>query len=402
MSLLVNHRGTTPEWPIDLLDVDVLLGTGWHPVPISQFLLKVQSRCNLACSYCYIYERGDESWRTRPRAMSDETLRAAASRIGKHATDHAIERVEVVFHGGEPLLVGMDLLRLAVGLLKDALPAGTSLEATVQTNGVLLDESTLDALGTLNIRVGVSVHDKFRRYPDGRTSAPAVEAALRRLAEPKRRSIYAGLLCVIDLAENPLVTYERVCAFQPPRLDFLLPHGDWTNRPPGRPSNASTPYADWLIRIFDTWYTSTERPGIRLFEEIIQLLLGGHSRTEAVGLSPVGLLVVETDGSLEQVDSLRSAYPGAPATGLHVAHDAIDDVLSHPGIVARQLGFDALADKCRSCRFGRICGGGFYGHRYRAGAGFRNPSVYCSDLFALIAHIRDTVAADVIAHRRPA
>ena len=31
-----------------------------------QFLLKVHSRCNLACDYCYVYQHADQSWRTRP------------------------------------------------------------------------------------------------------------------------------------------------------------------------------------------------------------------------------------------------------------------------------------------------------------------------------------------------
>lgn len=404
MPLVVNQVRERPEWPVDLLDVSALVDRGWRPVPISQFLLKVHSRCNLACSYCYIYEGGDESWRTRPRTMSDETLRAAATRIGEHAVVHGLEQVEIVFHGGEPLLVGADFLGRAVDLLHAALPAGTALDASVQTNGTLLDEATLDALLPLDVRVGVSIDgtdSALRLYPDGKPSAHLVEEAVRRLAGPRYRSIYAGLLCVIDLDHDPLAVYERLCALRPPRLDFLLPHGDWSSRPPGRPDDLTAPFAEWLIRIFDRWYTNRgDRPGIRLFDEIIHLLLGGHSRTEAVGLSPAALLVIETDGALEQVDALRTGYPGAAETGLHVLRNTVDEALFHPGIAARQLGIDALADECRSCRFGRICGGGFYGHRYRAGTGFRHPSVYCADLFALIAHIKSTVAAEVRAHRR--
>ena len=34
-------------------------------------------------------------------------------------------------------------------------------------------------------------------------------------------------------------------------------------------------------------------------------------------------------------------------------------------------------------------------HRYRAGDGFRNPSVYCADLTRLITHIHRRVGADL-------
>ena len=33
------------------------------------FVLKVVSRCNLNCSYCYVYNKGDSTWRTRPVLM---------------------------------------------------------------------------------------------------------------------------------------------------------------------------------------------------------------------------------------------------------------------------------------------------------------------------------------------
>jgi uncharacterized protein len=49
------------------------------------FVLKVHSRCDLACDHCYVYEHADQSWRTRPRTMALETVRAAGKRIAEHA-----------------------------------------------------------------------------------------------------------------------------------------------------------------------------------------------------------------------------------------------------------------------------------------------------------------------------
>src|SRR5262245_24739399 len=98
---------TSPEWPIDLLDINQLEQTGWQPTPFREFILKLHSRCNLACDYCYIYESADQSWRARPTVMSSETVQQAAVRIGEHAKAHRLTRVDVVLHGGEPLLAGI-------------------------------------------------------------------------------------------------------------------------------------------------------------------------------------------------------------------------------------------------------------------------------------------------------
>src|ERR1700688_3248230 len=78
-----------------------------------------------------------------------------------------------------------------------------------------------------------------------------------------------------------------------------------TRRRRGRaPELPDTPYADWLIAIFDRWYREP-RTAIRLFEEIITLILTGRSSGEVVGLAPSTVVVVETDGSIEQIDSLK-------------------------------------------------------------------------------------------------
>ena len=46
------RRVFTQEWPAPL-DVGALLAGGWQPTPFRQFLLKMHTRCNLACDYCY-------------------------------------------------------------------------------------------------------------------------------------------------------------------------------------------------------------------------------------------------------------------------------------------------------------------------------------------------------------
>ena len=118
--------------------------------------------------------------------------------------------------------------------------------------------------------------------------------------------------------------------------------------------------------------------------------------TGTAGSQAAGV-VIKTDGSVEQEDTLKIAYDGAAATGLHVARDSLDAALLMPQIVGRQIGARALSAQCRVCPVRGACGGGLYSHRYREGTGFLNPSVYCPDLLALISHIRDQVRADLLA-----
>ena len=393
------RRAVTDGWPFHGLVID----RKWQPAPFRQFILKMHSRCNLACDYCYIYKMSDQNWSTRPMVMSHAILEQTARRIAQHAVSHELDVVDVVLHGGEPLLAGPDLLGAAATVLRRELPDDVELTMQMQTNGVLLDTATLDVLARHRIRVSVSldgppdVHDRHRTYANGRGSYEATARAIRLLNQEPYRELFAGLLCVIDALADPVRTYESLQAFDPPKVDFLLPHGNWSAPPPYRSTDTSaTPYGDWLAAVFDRWYAVPSRETqVRTFDEIINLLLGGESRVETIGLTLVALVTVDTDGSMEQVDTLRSAYHGAAGTDLNVTDNSFDDALRLPAIMARQIGLDALDESCRECPIHKICGGGYYPHRYRKGEGFRNPSVYCPDLLRLITHIQNRVQADL-------
>ena len=391
------------EWPARL-DIRGLLEQGWRPTPFGEFVLKVHSRCNLACDYCYIYEMADQSWRAQPRRLSKPVVDQVAVRIAEHARANLLPRVAVTLHGGEPLLAGADHLRYTIEAVRAAAEPDVAVDFHVQTNGVLLQPRFLDLFDEFDVSVGVSLdgdeagHDLHRRRSDGQGSFQSVQAGLDNLTAPRYRRLFNGLLSTIDLRNDPVTTYKALLAYDPPRINFLLPHGTWDAPPPGRPPDDSTPYGDWLVQAFDAWYGADElETRVRLFEEIIRLLFGGRSRTEAVGLSPVSLVVVESNGQIEQVDTLKSTFEGAAHTPLHVSRDPFNAALMLPSIAARQIRDRALSAQCRACGIHKVCGGGLYAHRYRAGSGFANPSVYCHDLLRLITHIRAAVAADVAA-----
>lgn len=395
--------GRAPEWPDGGLNVAALRAGGWKPAPFRQFLLKVHSRCNLSCDYCYVYEMADQSWRSKPVTMPGDVVTQSAIRIAEHVIEHELDEVRVILHGGEPLMAGPAFFARLAADLRGKIPPDCRIELGLQTNAVLLDERFLDVLLANRIRVGVSLdggheaNDRHRSYANGRGSYDLVAAALQRLNTPPYDRLYTGLLCTIDLDNDPVATYEALLRFTPPSMDFLLPHGNWSSPPPRRAADSAvTPYADWLIAIFDRWYASPRRvAGIRFFEEIINLVLGGPSQVESIGLTPVTLVVIEADGTLEQVDSLKAAYDGAPATGLNVFDNSFDDALALPAIAARQIGVDGLCAICQRCEIRDICGAGLYPHRYRDGSGFLNPSVYCPDLLRLIQHIRGRVQRDL-------
>jgi uncharacterized protein len=230
--------------------------------------------------------------------MSDEVISQTARRIAEHAKSHRLDSVQIVLHGGEPLLAGRGRLRRIVTELETALHGVCGLDLRIHTNGVQLDEGFCELFAEHHVRVGISVdgdraaNDRHRRYADGRSSYDKVARAIGLLRTDRFRHLYSGLLCTIDIANDPAVVYESLVSLAPPRIDFLLPHATWDDPPPGRMHESDERYADWLIAIFDRWLAAGRPVGIRTFDSIISALAGGESLTEALGLRPAVLAVI--------------------------------------------------------------------------------------------------------------
>ena len=363
-------------------------------LPFRQFVLKVHSRCDLACDHCYVYEHADQSWAGRPMVIPPETVDKAGERIAEHARDNGLSGVRVILHGGEPLLAGLPRLAEIARGLRRAIEPFCDLDLRIHTNGVRLNAEFCELFLAERVKVGISLdgdrsaNDLHRRYANGNSSYDQVLRAVGLLRQPRYREIYAGILATIDVRSDPAAVYHALAALNPPNLDFLLPHGTWDRPPPGAGRPDLTRYADWLGVVFDEWTAGSRRVPVRIFESIIETTLGGASLTESLGLEPSDVLVIETDGAIEQADSIKVAYDGAPATGLDIFRDALSVAAAHPGIRARQRGIAGLNGVCRQCPVVTSCGGGLYAHRFRAGSGFDNPSVYCADLEKIITHVR--------------
>lgn len=372
--------------------------------PLSSFIYKVATRCNLNCTYCYEYNMGDHSWKEQPHFTNTTVIQTLATRVKEHALANHLDFVNFSFHGGEPLLAGAEFFRDAVSIIRDVIGPNIGSSFGVQTNGTLITEKVIKIFNEEDISIGLSldgpqiVNDKYRIYTNGRGSFDDVMRGIQLLLTPDGRKIFRGILTVIDVTSDPLDVFEFLASLSPPNIDFLLPHGNWETPPLGKEQSFdSTRHADWLITIFDSWFDGNQREiGIRTFEEIIEYKLGGEGRLETLGLSPVTLIGIAADGSIEGVDTLKSVYPGAHKLGFNVFQHSFNEVLAHPNVRARQLGLEALCETCMNCPLVETCGGGYFPHRWSKNHFFKNPSVYCSDLTKLILHIYKRVD-DVLA-----
>lgn len=369
--------------------------------PLHTYILKVASGCNINCSYCFIYNQADTRWRRQPKLMHLSTATRIAERIREHCESHAKERISVVFHGGEPLLGGTEhIRRLSDSFQKVFASSNIECNYGMQSNGLLVTESILDVLQERSISLGIScdgppeINDLHRVDHRGRSTGTRLEEKLR-LIKDHNSDVFSGFLSVINLSGDPVKIFDYLLKYEPQRVDFLLPYDNHSRYPPGKADFHSTEYGEWLSKLYDHWISTGTSVRVRWFASLIQLLLGGHSLVESVGLDPVDLVVVETNGEIEAVDSLKAASDGATELGFNVFDNSFDEVLEHTAIIARQVGLTSLCSECKQCSYAPVCGAGYLPNRFSEESGFDNPTVYCHDMMFLIDHIRNHVVHEI-------
>ncbi len=362
---------------------------------LTSFLLKVASRCNLDCDYCYVYHHADQSWRSMPPILSQEDRRAFAGQLSAYVRHADLHHCAVVFHGGEPLLMGGAELVAFARQLRAAVGEDVQLDVSLQTNGLLLTPGLLGELQRADIGVSLSldgpkeVNDLHRTSRRGRSSYAKTLRAMELLKMSPE--VFAGVISVIDPRVAPRKLFEFFNEHAVPKLDFLLPDAHHLRQPPGR-SEQPDLYERWLIEAFDLWFDEYPNLQVRTFEALLDGVAGLPSQTDAFGFGDVSLITIETDGTYHDLDVLKVVGQGATKIGGNVKDTPIAQVAQSATLGAhrRLLRKDGLCESCRQCEVVDICGGGAVPHRYGL-RGFQNPTVYCREMRALIKHVRSRV-----------
>ena len=118
------------------------------------FVKPVGAECNLRCGYCYYLEK-DKLYLTRgSKRMSSEILEEY---IIQHIKASSEKNIFFSWHGGEPVIAGLEFFRKVVLLQKKHRPADRNIINGIQTNATLLDDEFCRFLAGENFFAGVFI-----------------------------------------------------------------------------------------------------------------------------------------------------------------------------------------------------------------------------------------------------
>ena len=363
-------------------------------IEIDSIVVKIASKCNLNCDYCYMYQHADQSYKKQPRVLSDAHSIDLARQIDYYLTESNLDHMNICLHGGEPLLAGLKRIEKFLSLFKTFFKDRISF--SIQTNGTLLTKAFLDLFRNYAVKVSLSLdgpkqaNDKHRLDHKRLSSYEKVEKAIEQLSG-EYKDLFSGIISVIDPSNHPEEIIKFFASINPPSYDLLFPDATHYTSPPGRSSNSML-YVNWICRAFTYWYKYHPHLQVRTFMNVCDGVLGKDTETELFGNGSVSYIVVETDGGYHYSDMLKVAYEGASNTGLFVHSNTIMEVVQSPVIQKFEslLTHENKCQTCLNCSEYKICGSGQIVHRYGP-KGFHQPTVYCDEMFSMIRTARHLI-----------
>src|SRR5690554_676615 len=365
---------------------------------VNVYVVKVASRCNLNCSYCYMYNMGDQTYLKQPKFITLDIISEFSSKLKNHILKYKLKSVDISFHGGEPLLWGSDNIIKAKNIIENIIKNDVDvLTFAIQTNGVLLTETMIKKFKDEKISIGVSLdglkdnHDKYRVDHKGEGS---FETVIKNFPLLRKYQEELAIISVVNLEISPIEYLLFLKEHNVTSLNLILPDSTHDKLPEGYSSLADTSsrkYGKWLATFFDSWISGFETNPIRinLLETIIGLLSGRNFKHPMFGDGYNKVAVLESDGALEVADYLRVTESGYTRNRLTIGSNEIDELTNDESFITHYFAKKNLCNTCKSCELEKICKGGDTQQRYKSTNGFDNPSMFCKDIKFIINHINN-------------
>lgn len=166
------------------------------PQAFNIMIKPVGSLCNLKCHYCYYLDKAEIYGGREPRM----TIEMLEHFVKEYIAANDVQDVYFNWHGGEPLLAGLDFYRKAVEFQKKY-GEGKSIHNTLQTNGTLITREWAEFFRVNGFLLGVSldgpqnVHDRYR---GGKGGASVFGKVIKGIMELYRARVQYNVMTTVN------------------------------------------------------------------------------------------------------------------------------------------------------------------------------------------------------------
>ncbi|MBD1226016.1 cyclophane-forming radical SAM/SPASM peptide maturase XyeB [Xenorhabdus griffiniae] len=359
-----------------------------------EVILKISERCNLNCSYCYVFNMGSDIALNSAPVISHNTIIGLKGFLERVAEDVNPDVIQIDLHGGEPLMLKKERLIYLCETLNSGDYKGAELRFALQTNATLINNEWIAIFEKFNISVNISIdgpkhiNDKYRIDHKGRSSYEATLNGYKALCTAaKERNIlnYPSILSVIDPEASGKELFDHFYHdMQCKRFDFLLPDSNYEN------TTNTEGVKRFLIDVCDAWFEQSDpNCDVRILSSYFTRL-AGSSKYIVLGVTPPTegfealAITVTSTGDIYIDDTLRSTVSEIFTPIGNIADATYAQIVNSQPMREFHKIESSLPVDCQGCIWQKICAGGKPVNRYSRDNAFNNKTIYCDTMAALL------------------
>ncbi|AIV07279.1 hypothetical protein LA59_17625 [Vibrio harveyi] len=348
----------------------------------------VGNHCNIKCKGCFYF---DNDQRT-PTVMSNDILKQLLLVADARGENH-----HVSWHGGEPLLAGIDFYRSVIDIQNKK--SSSTWKNSIQTNGILINKKWIEFFKENNFSVGISIngtqkfHDDIRVTSSGKGTYGSVINSLKMLQDA---GIRVGVICTVT---KPMIHYGKEIFNDMAGLGITsLSFNPMFNAIDDPLSIMGDDFSEFILDVYDEWINYTERK-IRI-REIYNVIHAAHDKKPpscSFGNSCNKWLTINYNGdiypSCERMTTRLSAIGNVKDIGDYT------QVLCSPVISQLNEKIQIKPPKCLGCPIENVCMNGCTDHQVNSDfeKSYGGNYIYCEARKA----IYERVTSQIVALKKP-
>jgi uncharacterized protein len=368
-------------------------------LPAASYIVKVTDNCNLYCPYCYHFKAKQ---RVRRSTLDFPLLKDFI----KQAAHYSPERIWFIWHGGEPLLAGLDYFEEIVRIEQQITDEiGTRFRNSIQTNATLVNREWANFFKENKFGVGVSLdgpedlHNVNRIYFSGKGS---FEQTLRGIQILQEVGVNVGVLAVVtklslgrehEIFDFFLQTHLR-------SFDFLPCVEVSSHSQDVMPISISDKdYAAFMTNVFDIWAIHDDPSiKIRYFKNVMMGLLGVSPQSCTFNGTCGKYVTLGNDGSILPCDN----FVGYKELNYGSLKDhPLEHILNGEGRKQFYAAASAQRPECAACEFESVCQGACRKYSYMFRQELADPNYFCGSRKTIFRHVAKYLEKNLPGYNSP-
>jgi len=348
-------------------------------------VIEVTENCNLNCTFCL-----------RPSFKKSSMNTERLEKIVSHLINNSENRIDFIWHGGEPLFLGLNFYKNVIKFQKKHNKRGIIIKNNVQTNGLLLNDKLIKFFEKNSFAIGTSIqgtkeiHDSSRIDKGGN---PTYDKLISKISLLREKPSSIMVLTKETLGKEEKIYKETKKYVRGMKISEYFPGG----LNPGKNKTLEKKYSVMpspeeygksMIKFYEIWKKDSNPIELKPITDIIKSFVIGKSggclySQEVCNLSIIG---IKSNGDFY---TCIRGYPDKKFLIGNINEEPLKK-LKRRGLNDLKKRQDILRKKdCKNCEFWAYCNGGCPQESFKIYGNLKHKSFYCRGRKMLFKKIRE-------------